>query len=76
MDFQIEKNVPIRPRYRNRIAPWEQLASEMAVGDSRLVPRIGKTRGAQSLLHSALRKLGMKATSRQEGDMIRTWRIG
>ena len=70
MDIKIEKGVPI-PEAR-RTSHIRQLAKQMQVGDSVVVPTVE----AGNSLYSHLRSIGHKSTSRKLSDgTYRLWRI-
>jgi len=68
--MKIDKNIPV-PRKYYRTDIWNEVASNMDVGDSVLVEDIGK----RSSLSNALKRSGYKITTRSEGKQFRVWRL-
>ena len=68
--MKIDKNIPV-PRKYHKIDIWNEVSSNMDVGDSVLVDDKSK----RAALTNALKRLGYEVTTRSEGKQFRVWRL-
>jgi hypothetical protein len=68
--MKIDKDIPV-PRKYHRTDIWNEVASNMDVGDSVLVEDIGK----RASLSNALKRSGYEITTRSEDKQFRVWRL-
>ena len=68
--MRIDKNIPV-PRKQVKKAIWATLVDNMDVGDSVLVSNVAE----RAALTNAIKAQGYEATTRQEDDKFRVWRL-
>lgn len=71
MKFQIEKGVPIPPKYSNKNAGITACLRKLEIGDSIVVDN-----SVKPSIYNLAKRMGIKITARREHlDTTRVWRI-